>query len=375
MTAVISWEDPFASLLEFGKSDKIDVAEAKVAILDPSLRNRYSRQTVMPGIGEEGQAKLLSSSAVILGCGALGCNIANLLVRAGVGKVKIVDRDFIEYHNLQRQVLFDEEDIRAKLPKAVAAERHLNKVNSTVKVTGVVADVNYTNIEELCRGVDIILDGLDNAETRFLINDVSLKHKIPWVYGAAVASSGMTMSIIPGETPCLRCIYPSPPPRAVTPTCETAGILGTVPAIVGSLQATEAMKILMGDKEINRDLICIDVWYGTFQHFKIKSRENCTACAGTYEFLNEKFDVKTTVLCGQSRSVQVVSTGAKYISLSKLAKRLKGASDVTLTEHMLDFMVEDYEIAVFPDGRAVIKNTTDESTAKELYDKYVRQLS
>ncbi len=343
-------------------------------MLDRSLRDRYSRQTVFPGIGEEGQAKLLNGNVVIIGCGALGCNIANLMVRAGVGKVKIVDRDFIEYHNLHRQVLFNEDDIRARLPKAIAAERHLRKVNSTVEIKGIVADVNYTNIEELCSGADVILDGLDNAETRFLINDVSLKHKIPWVYGAALASAGMTMTIIPGETPCLRCIYPNPPPREITPTCATAGVIGTVPAIIGSIQATEAMKILVGAKEISRDLIAVDVWYGNFENFKIKPRENCPACAGKYEFLEERFDIKTTSLCGQSRAVQVVNAKVKAISLNKLAARLKGLGDVTQTKHMLHFVVGEYEITVFPDGRAVIENTIDESVAKELYDTYVSKL-
>ncbi len=160
------------------------------------------------GIGEEGQAKLLSSSVIIIGCGALGSNIATLLVRAGVGKIKIVDRDFIDYHNLQRQILFDEDDIRAQLPKAIAAERYLRKVNSTVRICGIVTDINYTNIEEICCGADLILDGLDNIETHLLINDVALKYKIPWVYGGAIASNGMTMTIIPGETPCFRCISP-----------------------------------------------------------------------------------------------------------------------------------------------------------------------
>lgn len=343
-------------------------------MIDRSLRDRYSRQTAFPGIGEEGQAKLLSGNVVIIGCGALGSNIAAFLVRAGVGKVKIADRDFIEYHNLHRQTLFDEDDIRARLPKAIAAERHLSKVNSTVEVKGIVADVNYTNIEELCGGADVILDGLDNPETRFLINDFSLKHKIPWVYGAAIASAGMTMTIIPRETPCLGCIYPTLPLPGTTPTCQTAGVVGTVPAIIGSIQATEAMKILIGAKEINHDLIAIDVWDGTFERLKIKPRENCPACAGKYEFLEEKFDIKTTVLCGQSRAVQVVHTKVRAISLNKLAARLKGSGDVIQTKNMLHFIIGKYEITVFPDGRAVIKNTIDESLAKELYDSYVRKL-
>ncbi len=344
-------------------------------MIDRSLRDRYSRQTMFPGIGEEGQAKLLSSSVVIIGCGALGSNIATFLVRAGVGKIKIVDRDFIEYHNLQRQVLFDEDDIRAQLPKAIAAERRLRKINSTVRIQGIVADINYTNIEEFCCGADVILDGLDNFETRYLINDVALKHKIPWIYGGAIASNGMTMTIIPGETPCFRCISPIMPPPETTATCETAGIVGTAPAIIGSIQATEAMKILVGKEEINRELILIDVWKVTFDHMQIKPRENCPACGGRYEFLDSTFTVKTTSLCGQSRAVQVVNTKVKAIALDKLATRLeRDVSNIRQNNFMLSFHADDHEIIVFPDGRAIIKNTTDESLAKLLYNKYVREL-
>lgn len=340
-------------------------------MIDRNLRNRYSRQTAFPGIGEEGQAKLLGSRAVIIGCGALGGHIATILVRAGIGKIKIVDRDFIEHHNLQRQVLFDEDDIKARLPKAIAAERHLKKMNSTVEIQGIVADVNYTNIEGFCRGADIILDGLDNLETRFLINDVALKHKIPWVYGGAIGSTGITMTVIPGKTPCLRCIFPLLPSPGVVPNCETAGIVGSVPAIIGSLQATEAMKILMGVPDINREIIMIDVWKNIFDHIKIKPREDCPACAGKYEFLQESYSIKTTSLCGQNRAVQVVNTRVKAIALEELATSLKNVSNIVQAGYMLSFNVDDYEILVFPDGRAIIKNTIDESKALELYQKYV----
>ena len=340
-------------------------------MIDRSLRNRYSRQVVFPGIGEEGQAKLVSGSVVIIGCGALGCNIAIFLVRAGVGRVRIVDRDFIEYHNLQRQVLFDEDDIRAQLPKAIAAERHLKKVNSSVEIEGIVADANYTNIERFCRGADVILDGLDNFETRFLINDVALKHRIPWVYGGAIASHGMTMTIIPGETPCFRCVSPVLPDPKTTPTCETAGIVGTVPAIIGSLQATEAMKILVGSEDINRKRIVVDVWKGIFDQLKIEPREDCPACQDKYEFLESRFGIKTTSLCGQSRAVQVVNTNVREIALDELVARLQKVGHVSQNEFMLSFIADDHEMIVFGDGRAIIKNTIDESLAKELYIKYI----
>ncbi len=339
---------------------------------DSGLRDRYSRQTMFPGIGEEGQAKLGNSRAVVIGCGALGCNIANLLVRAGVGKIKIVDRDFIEYHNLQRQVLFDEDDIRAGLPKAVAAVRHLKKINSTIDIQGIVADVNYTNVEKLCRGADVILDGLDNVETRFLINDVALKHKVPWVYGGAIASSGMTMTIVPGETACFRCISPArikPGTRAAR-TCETAGIVNTVPTIIGAIQATEALKILVGG-ETSRALTIIDVRGGTLQQLKIKRSADCPACHGKYEFLEDRFAIKTTSLCGQRRAVQVVNAGVRDVALDELAARLSNVSDVSRNEFMLSFCAEGYEMVVFPDGRAIIKNTVDESLARELYARYI----
>ncbi|MFC1957441.1 ThiF family adenylyltransferase [Chloroflexota bacterium] len=340
-------------------------------MIDRHSRDRYSRQTIFPAIGESGQLKLSGSSAVVIGCGALGGNIANFLVRAGVGKVRIVDRDFIEYHNLQRQVLFDEDDIKAGLPKAIAAERHLRKVNSSVEVEGIVADANYTNIEEFCRGADVILDGLDNFETRLLINDVALKHKIPWVYGGAVASTGMTMTIIPGSPPCLRCISPLLPEPELALTCETAGIVGTAPAVIGSLQATEAMKILTGAEEVNRELIVIDVWRTTFHNLRVEPREDCPACQSKYEFMEKKFTIKTTSLCGQNRAVQVLNTEVSGISLDELAGRLRKAGDVSYNEFMLRFTADDNDIVVFPDGRAIITNTIDESLARELYFKYI----
>jgi molybdopterin/thiamine biosynthesis adenylyltransferase len=343
--------------------------------LDRRLRDRYSRQTMLDAIGEAGQARLIEGSVVVIGCGALGSNIAALLVRAGLGHVRIVDRDFIEYHNLQRQVLFDEEDVRAGLPKAAAAARHLGKMNSNVEIEGIVADVNYTNIEGFCAGADVILDGLDNIETRFLINDAAMKLGIPWVYGGAIMTTGMTMTVIPGETPCFRCFSRSLPAPGSVPTCETAGILGTVPAVIGSLQATEAIKLLVNRAEINRDLIIIDVWQGTFDKLRVQRSPDCPACHGRYEFLEDRFDVKVTSLCGQSRAVQVVDTGAGGIDLAALASRLPEAAVITRNEYLLNFSIGDYEIIVFPDGRAIVKGTTDASVARDLYNRHVKTAS
>jgi len=332
--------------------------------------DRYSRQILFPEIGKEGQKRLGNKGVVIIGCGALGTIIATSLVRAGVGKVKIIDRDFIEYHNLQRQVLFDEDDIKSQLPKAIAAERHLRKVNSSVEVEGVVADANYANIERLVTGTDLILDGLDNLETRFLINDVSLKHKIPWVYGGAVSASGMTMNIIPGETPCFRCAFSSLSHSGVIQTCDTAGVISPAPFIIGSLQSAEAMKILVGAKEINRDVIVIDVWQGTFGRFKIDPRRDCLTCQGKYEFLQGQFGIRTTTLCGQD-AVQVSNPEVGSLSLPELATHLKSLGEVSYNEFMLRFTVANHEMVVFPDGRVILKNSSDESLARRLYAKYI----
>ncbi len=257
-----------------------------------------------------------------------------------------------------------------QLPKAIAAERHLKKVNSSIDIEGVVADVNYTNIERLISGTDLILDGLDNRETRFLINDVSLKHKIPWVYGGAISSYGMTMNIIPGETPCLRCMWHGTTERGLAMTCDTAGVIAPAPFIIGSLQSTEAIKILIGAENINRDLISIDVWTGDFKHLKIARGSDCPSCQGKYEFLDAQFGTRTTSLCGQN-AVQVLNPGLKDISFKQLEARLKAVGKVNYNEFMLNFTVDGKEMVIFPDGRAIVKNTADESLARGLYTKYI----
>jgi adenylyltransferase/sulfurtransferase len=335
-----------------------------------AIIDRYSRQVLFPPIGGEGQKKLGKSSVVIIGCGALGTVISAILVRAGVGHIKIIDRDFIEVHNLQRQVLFDEEDIKNQLPKAVAAERHLKKVNSEIEITGVVADVNFTNIEKLVSGADLILDGLDNRETRFLINDVCLKHKIPWIYGGAISSYGMTMNIIPGETPCLRCIWHKTEGSGLAATCDTAGVIAPAPFVTASLQATEALKILTGATEINRDLVSFDVWATEFKHFKINRNPECPACRGQYEYLDAKSGTTTTALCGQN-AVQVLNTGINKVSFKQLEAKLKPLGTVNYNEFLFNFKVDGQEMVIFPDGRAVVKNTNDESLARGLYAKYI----
>jgi molybdopterin-synthase adenylyltransferase len=332
--------------------------------------NRYSRQVLFPDIGPAGQERLNDSYAVVIGCGALGTVIASGLVRAGVGRVRIVDRDFIEYHNLQRQILFDEDDIKDNLPKAVAAERRLRKVNSSIQIEGIVSDVNHTNIEKLVEGADVIVDGLDNFEARLLINDVSLKHNIPWIYGGAVGSTGMTMNIIPHKTACYRCLMPEKGSGGRTLTCDTAGVVNAAPWVIASLETVEAIKILLGSPEVNDNLITVDVWSYDFRGLEIPRKDNCLACNGKYEFLDGKLSTKTTSLCGQN-AVQVLSSGAFTMTLKELSERLHPLGEVSYSDFMLQFRTDDQEMIVFPDGRAIVKNTHDESYARGLYAKYV----
>ena len=249
--------------------------------------DRYIRQTVFPGVGEAGQRRLISSSAAVIGCGGLGTHIADNLVRAGVGLVILVDRDRVELNNLQRQILFDEEDVAAGLPKAEAAARKLTKVNSMVKIEPVVLEVSPDNVEGIVGDVDVVLDGCDNFDTRYLINDACVKLRIPWVYGGAVASYGMTMTIIPGQTACLRCVFPDKPPRESVVTCATAGVLGSIVATVAALECSEALKILLDKGQLNQGLIHIDIWENSFEVFSIQRRdEDCPTCGqGLYQFL------------------------------------------------------------------------------------------
>ncbi len=334
------------------------------------MTDRYSRQIIFPTIGEAGQDKLNRSFAVVVGCGALGSVTANTLARAGIGKIRIIDRDFIEYHNLQRQFLFTEDDIKNQIPKAIAAERYLKKVNSSIEVEGIVSDANYNNVEKFVSGADIIIDGLDNFETRGLINDVSVKLKIPWIYGGAIASSGMTMSIIPGKTPCLRCVHPEVLTEARINTCETAGVISPAPLIIGAIQAAEAIKILVGSDDINRKIIIIDVWRDRFNSYEIGRNPDCITCNGKYEFLEGKFGTRTTSLCGQN-AVQVLNPDIKEVSFEKLADQLKLIGEVNYNAFMFNFKADGHELVVFRDGRAIVKNANDEALAKGLYFKYI----
>lgn len=332
---------------------------------------RYIRQTIFSPLGEEGQRMLLDSSVVIIGCGGLGCNIASLLTRAGVGHIRVVDRDYVELDNLHRQVLFDEEDVERGLPKTIAAAEKLKKVNSEVEIEPLLTDVHYRNVEGIIKDVDLVLDGTDNFETRYLINDACVKHDTPWIYGGAMGSYGMTMNIIPHQTPCFRCLFVQIPPPGITPTCETAGILGAVPALIGAIEANEALKLLTGKGRLNEGLIHIDLWENTFEVFQVARQETCPACGqGKFEFLEAKEVAMVTSLCGRN-AVQITPVSEVTISLPSLAKRLQAIGEVTFDEFMLRFQVNDYFVTIFPDARAIIRGTSDETVARNLYAKYV----
>jgi len=332
---------------------------------------RYAKQMLYNEIGIEGQKQLLSKKAVIIGCGALGTVIANNLARAGIGYIKIVDRDYIEISNLNRQILYDEVDIRNNLPKAVTAEKKLKRINSTIEIESIIADVNSRNIESICEGMDIILDGTDNLQTRYLINDTAIKLNIPWVYGAVIGSSGMVHSIIPNQTPCLRCMFPNIPTIGSVETCDTAGVLNMITSIVASMEAMEAIKILLKRNDaIIKGLQFIDIWTNDFEYIDMIMDENCTACGKKeFEFL-ERNSEEAVYLCGKN-SIQI-NPLQRIISAEDIIQRLKSLNiDVTYNAYFIKFSVEDVQITLFYDGRAIIKNTSDIKKATSLYSKYI----
>lgn len=338
---------------------------------------RYSRQILYRHIGQQGQQKLGAARITLIGCGALGTVLANTLVRAGVGALRIVDRDYVELNNLQRQVLFDEKDVTEGTPKAVAAAEQLGQINSDVTVEPVVADANSGNIESFADWAHLILDGTDNFETRYLINDVAVKHNIPWVYGACVGDEGMVMPILPGRTPCLRCVFPELPPPGSSQTCDTAGVLGSIVQIVASLQVIEALKILMGRIDaLNRKLVQINAWTGEFQAFDMQpafDEGNCPCCkGGVYDYLSGKQTGRTVSLCGRD-AVQVHPASDSKIDLSAIAAKISPVAKKppTLNRYLLRFEVDGFEFTLFEDGRAIIKGTAEPEEGRTVYAKYV----
>ena len=348
----------------------LDSAEPSASPLD-----RYSRQVRFPFLGEAGQRKLMESRVTICGCGALGTVLANHLARAGVGRIRIVDRDFIETHNLQRQILFDEQDVADNLPKAEAAARKLRQINSAIEIEPVVTDIDHTNILELVGDADLILDGTDNFETRYLINDAAVKLGKPWIFGGVIGSEGQTMTIRPGITPCIRCVIETSPPPGMTPTCETAGVLGPAVAVIASFEAVEAIKLLSGAFDaLNKELIMVDLWDWTFRRLKIARLleiADCPCCKRRdFEWLDGALGSHTTTLCGRN-AVQIATRRAAPLSFPELARRLSPLGDVRHNAYMLRFATEGHEFTVFPDGRAIIKGTNDIAKARTLYAQFV----
>ena len=357
---------------------------------------RYHRQMLLPGFGEEGQQRLLDSTALVLGCGALGTVIADMLARAGVGHLVIVDRDFIEITNLQRQVLFDEQDVADAMPKAEAAKRKIGRINSQVRVTAIVDDVNYRNIEKYASGVDILVDGVDNFETRYLANDCAVKHGIPYIYGGAVGTVGASFAILPhtqnGDaswetlpsgsraTPCFRCIFEEAPPPGLNPTCDTAGVIGPAVSIIANFEIAETLKILTGNLErVSPTMLNIDLWANAFQQLKVArayDEGDCLCCKHRkFEFLDGKAGSSATTLCG-SNSVQLTHKQSEAkLDFDELGARLGRHGEVTSNRFMVRANITDngkpYELTVFSDGRAIVKGTKEGNIARSIYAKYV----
>jgi len=333
------------------------------------IEDRYSRQVLFQEIGAEGQKRLSQARAVIVGCGATGSALASSLARSGVGRLRILDRDYVEPSNLQRQALFDENDAGESVPKALAAARHVARFNSQIAVEPHVADLTPANVDSLLGGCDLILDGTDNFETRYLINDYAVKNSVAWIYAAAVGSYAVTMNILPGETACLECIFPESP-RGIVETCETAGILNSAVNLVASIAATEALKFLVGARsKMRRTLLSWDVWTNERAELAAAhSRAGCRACSGDFVHLAGEGRPHIT-LCGRN-SVQIHER-QRPVDFAELSTRLQPHGNVRHNEFVLKFWREPYEMTLFPDGRAIIKGTSDVERARTLYAKYI----
>lgn len=342
------------------------------------MNERYSRQILFKEIGREGQEKLRAARVLIVGCGALGASHAEMLSRAGVGKLRIVDRDFVEFTNLQRQTLFSESDAAERLPKAIAAKHRIAEINSEVEVEAIVADVNNSNVESLIEGCDIVLDGTDNFQVRYLLNDACVKIGKTWIYGAAVSSYGTTMTVIPGKTPCLRCIFDEMPDAGSSPTCDTAGVIMPIIASISAIQAVEALKLIVGDTvSLHGSLVQIDIWANDRRMVKLAGpNEDCTCCVRrNLEFLNADAREFSAILCGRD-AVQIAAPRPAELDLVTLAATLSAipeikASAIKHNEYLVRFTIGENEITVFRDARAIIKGTDNPTTARTLYAKYI----
>ncbi len=340
----------------------------------PNISDRYLRQTRFPPFGVEGQRRLSEARMLVCGCGALGSVVADLLVRAGVGFVRIVDRDFVELDNLHRQVLFTEQDAAEQLPKAIAAERRLAEVNSQVEIDAVVADVNAGNIRHLAAKMDVLVDGTDNFETRYLLNDLAVEQNLPWVFAGCVGAEGQTMAILPGDTPCLSCILPEPPPASSQPTCETAGVLGPLVGVIASLQAMEAVKLGSGNAAaVSRHLTVLDLWNNQLRSINMAAsrRPDCTTCGERkFPWLTGERGASVTSLCGRN-SVQISPTTGEAVNLDVLAERLGSLGQVSRNPYLVRIAVGEFLLTVFADGRTIVGGTDDPAVARTVHAKYV----
>jgi len=335
--------------------------------------DRYSRQAQFAPIGREGQQRILASRAVLIGAGALGSVAADLLVRAGLGFLRIVDRDFVELSNLQRQSLYDEDDVARNLPKAIAAQTKLQRINSAVQVEAVVDDVNPSTVEDYIQDVDIVLDALDNFETRFVINDACAKHSKPWIYSAAVGSYGLVMPVLPGRSPCLRCLLGSLPAPGTSPTCDTAGVLASITHIIAAIQTAEALKLLCGVADpADIRLITYDVWSHFFRRIEI-GRDAMTACPvcaeGRFEYLRGS-PLRTVTLCGRN-AVQIIPAVKGDLDFETVSKSIAAFGTVQFNDFLLKCLSPPYELTLFKDGRAIVKGTEEASMARAVYSKMV----
>jgi adenylyltransferase/sulfurtransferase len=338
-----------------------------------SQDDRYSRQILFTEIGRAGQERLRQSQALIVGCGALGSAQAESLARAGVGGLRIADRDFVEFSNLQRQTMFSESDAANRLPKAIAAANHIHEINSDIRVEPEVVDVNYSNVERLIEKCDVVIDGTDNFAARYLINDACVKHNVNWIYGAAVGSYGVTMTIRPAMTPCLRCVFPEPPPAASAPTCDTAGVIMPIINIVAAVQVTEALKLLTGhDKDLHRSLMQFDVWRNEWRNISMGDpAADCATCRRhDFPALKPESAEFAAILCGR-HAVQVSPTAPARINLIALSKRLAATGEVKVNDYLLRFHTGEFEMTIFQDARSIIRGTDDIATARSLYAKFV----
>jgi molybdopterin-synthase adenylyltransferase len=332
---------------------------------------RYARQVLLEGIGQMGQRRLAECTVLILGCGALGSMQAEFLARAGIGTLVIVDRDVVELHNLQRQLLFDERDVKEGLPKATAAVRRLRTVNSEIRLEAVIADVTRLNIEQLLQTADLVLDGTDNYETRYLLNDAAVRAGKRWVYGGVIGTTGTVMAVRSGDGPCLRCICEDPPEAAHNFTCETRGIINTAVAWVAALQVTEAIKLLVGDPSVGFRLYSLDVWQGSVKSVEMIRREDCICCGSRhFEFLDSTRGSSSLVLCGRN-AVQVTPESRSAVDFPILLKKLAPIGKVKVNGLVLEFECDNQRLIVFPDGRVLVLGTTDPSRARSLVAKYI----